>query len=121
VATALVYPYTYFANHINYVTLSHYVDANFMHDKTTGRSITGILHLANKTPIHWYFKKQATAETAICSEFVAAQICVQQAIDLRNTLRYSVCQSWTRPLCLETTNPLLIAPCSFMLSFTKDI
>jgi hypothetical protein len=33
--------------------------------------------------------KQATAETAtIGSEFVAARICVEQAIDFRNTLRY---------------------------------
>jgi hypothetical protein len=31
----------------NYVTLSHYVDANLMHDVATGRSVTGILHLIN--------------------------------------------------------------------------
>jgi hypothetical protein len=73
----------------NYVTLSHYVDANLMHDIVTGRSVTGILHIANKTPIDWYSKKQATVETATYgSEFVAARICVEQIIDLRNTLRY---------------------------------
>jgi hypothetical protein len=73
----------------NYVTLSHYVDANLMHDVTTGRSVTGILHLVNKTPIEWYSKKQATVETATYgSEFVAARVCVEQIIDLRNTLRY---------------------------------
>jgi hypothetical protein len=73
----------------NYVTLSHYVDANLMHNVTTGRSVTGILHLANKTPIDWYSEKQATAETATFgSEFVAARICVEQAIYVRNTLRY---------------------------------
>jgi hypothetical protein len=56
---------------------------------TTGRHVTGILHLANKTPIDWYSKKQATAETAtIGFEFVAARICVEQVIDVRNTLRY---------------------------------
>ena len=34
-------------------------------------------------------KKQATVETATYgSEFVAARICVEQIIDLRNTLRY---------------------------------
>ena len=60
-----------------------------MHDITTGRSVTGILHLVNKTPIEWYSKKQATVETATYgSEFVAARICVEQVIDLRNTLRY---------------------------------
>jgi len=39
------------------VTLTHFVDANLMHDLSTGRSLTGILHLANKTPIKWFSKK----------------------------------------------------------------
>jgi hypothetical protein len=72
-----------------FVTLTHYVDANLMHDVVTGRSVTGILHLINKTPIDWYSKKQATVETATYgSEFVAARVCVEQIIELRNTLRY---------------------------------
>ena len=48
----------------NYMTLSHYVDANLYHDMPTGHSITGILHFLNKMPIDWYSKKQATVETA---------------------------------------------------------
>jgi hypothetical protein len=72
-----------------HVTLTHYVDANLMHDVITGRSVTGILHLVNKTPIDWYSKKQSTVETATYgSEFVAARTCVEQVMDLRNTLRY---------------------------------
>jgi hypothetical protein len=72
-----------------YVTLTHYVDANLYHDMLTGRSVTGILHLMNKTPIDWYSKKQATVETATYgSEFIAARTCVDQVIDLRTTLRY---------------------------------
>jgi hypothetical protein len=72
-----------------YVTLSHYVDANLIHDVTTGKSVTGILHLINKTTLDWYSKKQATVETATYgSEFVAARICVEQIIDLCSTLRY---------------------------------
>jgi hypothetical protein len=72
-----------------YVTLSHYVDANLMHDITSGKSVTGILHLVNKTPIDWYSKKQATVEIAAYgSEFVAARVCVEQIIDLCITLRY---------------------------------
>ena len=68
----------------NYVTLTHYVDANLMHDVTTGKSVTGILHLINKTPLDWYSKKQPTVETATYgSEFVAACTCVEQIIDLR--------------------------------------
>ena len=72
-----------------YVTLTHYVDANLMHDINTGKSLTGIIHLLNKTPIDWYSKKQATVETATYgSEFVAARTCVEQIMDLRLTLRY---------------------------------
>ncbi len=71
------------------VTLTHYVDANLYHDMATGRSVTGILHLLNKTPIDWFSKKQATVETATYgSEFVASRICVEQVIDIRLTLRY---------------------------------
>jgi len=72
-----------------HVTLTHYVDANLMHDITTGRSVTACLHFINGTPVEWYSKKQATVETATYgSEFVAARTCVEQIIDLRTTLRY---------------------------------
>ena len=71
------------------MTTTHYVDANLFHDILSGRSVTGVLHLINKTPIDWYSKKQATVETAIYgSEFVAARTCTEQIIDLRLTLRY---------------------------------
>lgn len=71
------------------VTLTHYVDANLFHDALTGQSVTGILHMMNATPIDWYSKKQATVETATYgSEFVAAWICVDQIVDLWNTLWY---------------------------------
>lgn len=70
------------------VTLIHYVDANLFHCALTGRSVTGVLHMVNKTPIEWFAKKQATVETATYgSEFVAARTAVEQIIDLRNTLR----------------------------------
>jgi hypothetical protein len=60
-----------------------------MHNIATGRSVTGILHLVNKSPIEWYSKKQATVETATYgSEFVTARVCVEQIIDLRNTLPF---------------------------------
>ena len=66
-----------------------YVDANLMHDILSGKSVTGILHLLNKTPIDWYSKKQATVETATYgSEFVAARTATEQIVDLRLTLRY---------------------------------
>ena len=60
-----------------------------MHDLLSGKSVTGILHLLNKTPIDWYSEKQATVETATFgSEYVAARTAVEQIIDLRTTLRY---------------------------------
>ena len=72
-----------------FVTLTHYVDANLMHCLLTGRSVTGILHFMNGTPVEWFTKKQSTVETATFgSEFVAARTAVEQIIDLRLTLRY---------------------------------
>jgi hypothetical protein len=60
-----------------------------MHGIAMGRLVTGILHLVNKTPIEWFSKKQATVETATYgSEFVAARVCGEQTMDLRNTLRF---------------------------------
>jgi hypothetical protein len=57
-----------------------------MHDVVTGRSVTGILHLVNKTPIEWYSKKQAiVATTTYGSEFVAAHVCADQIIDRSDT------------------------------------
>jgi hypothetical protein len=71
----------------SYVT--HFVDANLMHDLTNGRSMTGILHLMNKTPIDWFSKKQATVEVATySSEMITMRTCIEQIIDLRTTLRY---------------------------------
>ena len=71
------------------VTLTHYVDANLYHYALMGRSVTGILYLVNATHIEWYSKKQATIETVTYgSEFVAARTCVEQMIDLQNTLQY---------------------------------
>ena len=71
------------------VQTTSYVDANLMHDILSGRSMTGILHLLNCTPVDWYSKLQTTVETATFgSEYVAARTCTEQIMDLRNTLRY---------------------------------
>jgi hypothetical protein len=72
-----------------YVTLSHYFDANLYHDMVTGRSVTAILHFLNQTPMDWYSKKQATVETATFgSEFITARTTIDQIVDLRTTLCY---------------------------------
>ena len=71
------------------VRSSHYVDANLMHCLATGRSVTGVMHMLNKTPIDCFSKKQTTVETATYgSEFNAARITIDHIIDLRTTLRY---------------------------------
>ena len=65
-----------------------YVDENLLHDFVTGRSCTGILHLLNKTVLDYFCKRQNTVATATYgSELVAAQIGVDQIIDIRYTLR----------------------------------
>jgi hypothetical protein len=70
------------------VRTSTFEDANLMHDLTTGRSVTGILHLVNQTPVEWFSKRQKCVETATYgSEFVAARIATEQIMDLRYTLR----------------------------------
>ena len=66
------------------VHMTHFLDANLMHDL-----LTGILTLLNQTPTDWYSKKQATVETATYgSEFVTSRTSVERDIDLRTTLRY---------------------------------
>ena len=71
------------------VVLLHYFDANLMHDVLSGKAVTGCIHFANKTPIMWHSKKQATTETATYgAEFVAGRTCIEHVIDLRNTFRY---------------------------------
>ena len=66
-----------------------FLDANLFHDLITGKSVTGIMHLFNKTLIDWFTKKQATVETATYgSEFVAARTAMEQIIDIRIQLRY---------------------------------
>jgi hypothetical protein len=71
------------------VQTTTFVDANLYHDLISGRSVTGILHLLNKTPIDWFSKLQSTVETATFgSKYVAARTATEQIIDLRNTLRY---------------------------------
>ena len=72
-----------------WVTVTKYVGANLMHDMITGRSVTGILLLLNKTPVDRYSKKQATVETATNgSEFVAAHTATHMTFDLVYALRY---------------------------------
>ena len=52
-------------------------------------SVTGILHLINKTPFDLYSKNQATCEIATYgSEFMAARTRTERITDICNTLSY---------------------------------
>ena len=71
------------------IILTHYYDANLMHDVLSGKAVTGVVHFYNKTPVDWYCKKQSTSETATYgSEFLACRTCFEQIIDHRQYLRY---------------------------------
>ena len=71
------------------VQFTTYYDANLYHDLITGRSVTGALHLANKTVIDYYAKLQSTVETATFgSEFVAGRTATEQVMDIRQSFRY---------------------------------
>ena len=75
--------------HGDYGMVTHYVATHLMHDILTGRSVTGILHSANKTPMDWLIKKQVTFETSTDgSEFVAVPARAEQVVDPSNTLRH---------------------------------
>ena len=73
----------------NPVVTTTYIDANLYHCMPTGKSVTGVLHLLNKTPVDWYWKKQSLLVTATHgSEYVAARTATKQIIDNRLSLRY---------------------------------
>ena len=73
----------------NYLRLTYYVDANLFHDQLNGHSFTGMIIFFNKTPVDWYYKKQNTVETTVyVPGFVSVCTCVENIIDLRNTLRF---------------------------------
>jgi hypothetical protein len=72
-----------------FVVTAMHIDANLCHDLVTGKSVSGILHWVNGTPIDWYSKKQSAVETATYGlEFMAARLSVEQIKVLRDTLRY---------------------------------
>ena len=70
------------------MTISYH-DANFYHNFITGRSVIGVLHMLNKTPVDCHSKKKSKVETATCgSGYSSARTCVENILDLRINLRY---------------------------------
>jgi hypothetical protein len=71
------------------IIMTHYLDANLYHDMISGRSVTGILHMWNLTPVDWYSKLQPVVfDATFGSEFNATKTCTHHAMDLRTTARY---------------------------------
>ena len=71
------------------VLLTSFVDANLYHDALSGKSVTGVLHFVNKTPLDWFSKKQNTVETATFgSENNAARAAIEQIRANKQTLMY---------------------------------
>jgi hypothetical protein len=66
-----------------------YIDTNLYYCGLTGKSVSGVLHLFNKTPADWYAKKQGTSETATYgSKYVAARTATEQIIGNQLPFRY---------------------------------
>lgn len=66
------------------VIFTMYADANLYHDKVTGRSVTGLILMLNKTPIDWFSKKQLSVEsTTYGSEFVAVRVGTVMIVEMR--------------------------------------
>jgi hypothetical protein len=98
------------------IVTSSYFDANLYHDWVSGRSVSGIIHFLNQTPIDWYTKKQNTVETATYgSEFVAGRITVDQIVDLRTTLRYLGVNVYSRSY-MFGDNESMVVSCKFPYS-----
>ena len=71
------------------VVLTSFMDAKLYHDLTTGRTVTGIIHLVNHTPIEWYTSEQPSVETATYgSQSKTTWTATEQIMDLRLTLCY---------------------------------
>ena len=66
------------------VSTHYFVDSNHARDKTTIRSMTGILIFCSAAPIIWHRKRKNLVETSTCgSEFTA----MKNSVELIATLR----------------------------------
>ena len=71
------------------IVLTHYFNANLIHDVLSGKAVTGICTFYNKTSADWFCKQQSTSETATYgAEFLSGQKVCEKIIDHRSYLRY---------------------------------
>ena len=60
------------------------VDSDCVHDRLTGRSLTGIIVFVGSTPVSWSTKRQrAVATSTYQAEFAALKSATEQAINIR--------------------------------------
>ena len=103
------------------IVTTSFIDANLYHDLISGKSVTGILHFFNKTPIDWFSKLQSTVETATFgSEYVVARTCTEQIIDLGAHSDTSECPLKGQAICSATTRRLLILLRTHTESYRSD-
>lgn len=70
------------------LNINIFVDADHRHDKTTGRSITGLIAFVGSTPVIWSSKRQSCVQlSTFGAEFTALQKAVEEAAALHYHLR----------------------------------
>jgi hypothetical protein len=68
--------------------VSVFFDSDHAHDKTTGRSISGVIVLVGSTPIIWKSKRQGAVQTSTYgAEFSAMRLATEEVITIRYMLR----------------------------------
>ena len=88
--------------------LHGWVDSDFAADPDTRRSVSGYLISMNNGPISWKAKRQScTTLSSAEAEFVAASVCGQEVIYLRNLLR-DLGYSQKGPTCVYEDNAACI-------------
>ena len=72
----------------NHVVTIGYHDENLNHNVVTVRSVDGVIHFVNKTPMDCCSKTQSTVETdTYGSEHSSSLTCLYQILDIKITLR----------------------------------
>ena len=70
------------------MTTSIFFDASHGCCQLTGRSITGMVTYAGRTPVTWCTKRQGAVETSTCgAEFIAGRTAAETAVAIRYLLR----------------------------------
>ncbi len=70
------------------LSVSVFFDSDHAHDKTTSRSISGVIVLVGSTPVIWRSKRQGAVQTSTYgAEFSAMRLATEEAITIRYMLR----------------------------------